>query len=192
MVAQAKQGLAYSNMVSSSAANQVATPFIGGTGSIVGSDYFAGDVNYTVLGIDSAKMSDPTSGGATKYKMGVTNRAGGSYELAASLEETKTALVMGTYKARTIAGTVSTGTGVAGVVTLGTGLGNFKLNDYIGNGTATGMITSISADLKTITTNLNTMTGTNFTLNSDETTGLIHGPTGVVGTVTNKGTALPY
>ncbi len=190
MIAQAKQGLAYSNMLSGTTASQISPlPSIGGTGSLA-TDYFAGDVNYTVLGIDQAKFQDPVS--KVAYKMGVTTRAGSAYELAASLEETKTALVMGTYKARTIAGTVSTGTGVAGVVTLGTGLGNFKLNDYIGNGTATGMITSISADLKTITTNPNTMTGTNFTLNSDETTGLIHGPTGVVGTVTNKGTALPY
>ena len=56
--------------------------------------------------------------------MAATTLAGGAYEIAATLEETKTALVSGAYKARNTAAsmTASGGAVTGGVITITTGL----------------------------------------------------------------------
>ncbi|MDD2892050.1 MAG: type II secretion system protein [Candidatus Gracilibacteria bacterium] len=188
MTSQAKSGMSYINMVSSGAANQLNTLSIAGTGVTPGAEYTAGDVNYTVLGIDSAKFKDPIK--AVAYKMGATSLAGTAYQLAATLEETNTALVMGTYRARTAADTAS-GTVLNSIITLESGFGVFKVGDVLTDGTHTGSITSISADLTRITLDSTTLTATGaFALNVVESDGLIsNNGTNVV---TNKGTVLPY
>lgn len=187
MTSQAKSGMSYINMVSSGVANQLTTLSIAGTSVAPGAEYTAGDVNYTVLGVDAAKMSDPSFG--TKYKMGVTTLAGTSYELAAKLEESSTALVMGTYRARTTTDTAS-GTANSSVITLESGFGVFKVGDVLTDGTNTGSITNISADLTRITFNGGLTSTGAFALNDNESKGLISSDG--TNAVTNKGIFLPY
>lgn len=189
MTQQAKSGLSYMSMVDGYASSLLSADLAGklnvGTGTTT---YAAGDVNYTVLGVDKNKFKDPTKG--TSYKMGATPLVGSAYELAASLEESNTALVMGTYRARATADAVA-GTVASGIISITTGMGLFRLGDVI-EGTGTGKITAISADLKTITTDNLTIAGTSFTLDNGESAGLI-GEVANLGTaVTNKGADLPY
>lgn len=117
MVIQAKNGLSYMSMINSGAVNQLISPSIAGGSGAVGSTYQAGDVGYAVLGIDIAKFHDPLTT-ATAYKMGATTLDGGVYEIAAKLEETTTALVMGTFLTRTIANVTASGTATNGVITI--------------------------------------------------------------------------
>ncbi|PJC56700.1 hypothetical protein CO024_01620, partial [Candidatus Gracilibacteria bacterium CG_4_9_14_0_2_um_filter_38_7] len=200
MTLQAKSGMSYVSMVSGTGLS-LSGVSIAGTGVAVGSDYAAGDANYTVLGIDKTKMSDPTSAGATKYKMGATTLVGGAYELAATLEETNTALVMGTYRPRTstsASGTI-TGTGTNTIILGASDIGKFFSRDTIvavatsGNytGTITSLVTGTALTLGTATTQV-LATGGFVYLADPESSGLI-GALGALDTaVTNKGTALPY
>ncbi|MFA6090721.1 MAG: type II secretion system protein, partial [Candidatus Gracilibacteria bacterium] len=143
MVAQAKQGIAYTTMLSGTVANTLTgANNLGGTG-ITSTNYLGGDVNYTVLGIDSTKFSDPVS--KVAYKMGATSIAGGSYELATKLEESQIALVMGTFKSRNsqTAGTI-TSTGANNTILLSNDdIGKFFVNDIVGNGAYTGTINKV-------------------------------------------------
>jgi len=198
MTLQAKSGMSYVSMVTGTALS-LTTPSIAGTGVTVGSDYAAGDANYTVLGIDKTKMSDPTSAGATQYKMGATTLVGGAYELAAKLEETNTALVMGTYRPRTstsASGTI-TGTGTNTIILNVNDAGKFFSRDTVivsggaYTGTVTSLVTGTALTLGTATTQV-TATGGSVYLAAPESSGLI-GALGALSTaVTNKGTALPY
>jgi hypothetical protein len=119
--------------------------------------------------------------------MGVTTLVGGAYQIAASLEDTKTALVLGTYIPRTSNATmISSGTYDSTADTTNTrtiniltGLGNFKVGDRIYGATASssGLVYSVSSDLKRITINGTDVTaalaGTGYTLSAAEVTGLI-------------------
>lgn len=116
MTQQAKNGLSYMTMISGTANSVSPVSIAGATVSDV-TKYSAGDVGYTVLGVDKAKFQDPIS--QVAYKMGATTLAGSAYELSAALEETKTALVMGTYKNR-LATTATLATSVAIGGTAGT------------------------------------------------------------------------
>ncbi|OIP53282.1 hypothetical protein AUK10_02520 [Candidatus Gracilibacteria bacterium CG2_30_37_12] len=198
MVAQAKQGIAYMTMLSGTTANTLTEVNNLGGAAINSGSYLGGDVNYTVLGIDSAKMSDPTSGGTIKYKMGATSIAGGSYELAAILEESQTALVMGTFTSRNAQ---ATGTivsiGANNTITLSnTDIGKFFVNDFVRNGTYTGTINKVvingaaGVSLSLSTTPPTTTTGS-LNLGAVDATGLIRG-SGSINPVVNKGTNLPY
>ena len=197
MIAQAKQGIAYTTMLSGTVANSLTgANNLGGTG-ITSTSYLGGDVNYTVLGIDSAKFSDPVS--KTTYKMAATSVAGGSYELASKLEETQTALVMGTFKSRSTqsAGTI-TSTGANNTILLSNAdIGKFFENDIVGNGTYTGTINRIIFNnANGVTLSLGSIAGTfgstgSLNLAKTDSTGLIRG-LGTVSPVVNKGTILPY
>lgn len=187
MTQQAKNGLSYMSMMSGSTSALTSASIAGATVA-AGTTYSAGDVGYTVLGVDKAKFQDPIKG--TAYKMGATTLAGSAYELAASLEESNTALVMGTYRARSLTDTAS-GTVSASTITLDKGMGLFKLGDII-QGTGTGKITAISADLKTITVDSTAVVSGTLKLAAAESEGLI-GKVGDLATaVTNKGANLPY
>lgn len=192
MTQQAKSGLSYIAMVDGYA-NSLSDASIAGATVASGTTYAGGNVGYTILGIDSAKFQDPSSDDA--YRMGATTLAGSAYELAAKLEETTTALVMGTYRARTIVGTTTTSTVTAsGVITLTAGLGNFKLNDIVKSGASTGSVTAISPDLTRVTVDNPSIAGTNFSLNAIESAGLIASSGSVLSAdvVTNGGANLPY
>lgn len=176
MVLQAKNGVPYTSMLSGTVANAILNPSIAG-GSGTTSNYGAGDVAYTILGIDIAKFHDPSTT-ATAYKMGATTLDGGVYELAATLEENKKALVMGTFLQRKTTTATSTGTAAAGVISISsTNLGVFKIGDIIKLNASnnTGAITRISADLKSITTDSGTFNSNayQFALNADEVVGLV-------------------
>jgi Flp pilus assembly secretin CpaC len=53
---QAKNGTSYTTMLNSGAANQLASPSLAGQSGSLGTNYFAGDVNYVVLGMDPQKF----------------------------------------------------------------------------------------------------------------------------------------
>jgi prepilin-type N-terminal cleavage/methylation domain-containing protein len=162
MTTQAKQGISYMAMLSGTTnvlSGLTVASIAGATGTTT-SDYNAGDVNYTVLGIDKTKFQDPTS--LVAYKMGATTRVGTAYEIAAKLEESSTALVMGIYKARGITGTdastasATVGSGALRNIVLGDAdIGKFKVGDTIlataGAVCASQKIAAISNDLKTLT-----------------------------------------
>ncbi|USN59268.1 MAG: type II secretion system protein [Candidatus Peribacteria bacterium] len=57
---------------------------VAGTGVTAGSNYEAGDVNYTALGIKTADFQDPNG---DNYVIGVTTKVNGKFELAASIEQ---------------------------------------------------------------------------------------------------------
>ena len=152
-------------------------------------------MNYTVLGIDASKFSDPVTG--MKYRMGATILNGGAYELANALEETKTALTVGSYRSRDTATTGAatiTGTGDLSITLALSDTGKFQVGDAITNGTSTGTINQLivtgTNGLRISTSNQFTATGTLRLLEKTESVGLIRGITGSI--VTNKGTVLPY
>ena len=148
MTKNAKDGVSYITLVSSGASNQLSSVSVAGKTATLGTEYLAGDVNYVALGMDKTKFDDPNSSPADQaYKMGATDRAGGGYELAAALEETKTALVMGTYRARDLSATyTASGTldSTNKKIAITTGLGVFKVGDLIKGSTGSGTITAIS------------------------------------------------
>ncbi len=195
MTIQAKQGMSYTSMLSGTVANKLTTISIGGTWA-VGTEYAAGDVNYTALGVDSTKFDDPTK--SVAYKMGATTLAGTAYELAASLEETNKALVMGVYRSRAAA--TVTGTTVDDVVTIATtDIGKLRIGDTITTAgvIVTTTIKTISADGLRITLATTAADGaTSLALANSETGGLISWVDTTWATtdtpVTNDGTVLPY
>lgn len=199
MTTQAKNGMSYMSMVSGYG-NSLSDASISGTGTASGASYAGGNVNYTALGVDSAKFSDPVSKAA--YRMGATTLAGTAYELAAKLEETSTALVMGTYRARgaTTSATLATSVPVSGNnigVFASADIGKFRAGDTVtvtGGAPGVNVIKSISGDGLSFTlTSTNTATGTALVLTA-ESAGLIasSGSTLSANAVTNGGAKLPY
>jgi hypothetical protein len=102
------EGLALSALITANA-NQLLT--VGST-SVAGAassatDLFAGTPNYTVLGIDANGFKD----GVNDYKVGVTTKGGGAFQIAATAEKLdatgKSALVTGSFTPRTVAATTS-------------------------------------------------------------------------------------
>ncbi len=201
-VTQAKNGIVYANLVTTSADSKALTsPSVAGV-TPSASEYTAGDLNYAALGIDSAKMKDPTA--KVAYKIGQTTLAGGAYELSAALEDNngaKAGLVMGTYRARTQAETASSGAVVAATdtkITLTNTPMNFEVGDVIMGTTGTGKIIAISSDGKTLTlAGANIVAAAGATLKlaaADEMKGLTASgsSTANANAVTNKGTFLPH
>jgi prepilin-type N-terminal cleavage/methylation domain-containing protein len=140
MSVKSTEGLALSALVSANG-NQLLTPAstsVAGAASSA-ADLFAGIPNYTVLGIDANGFKD----GVNDYKVGVTTKGGGQFQIAATAEKLdpvgKTALVTGSYVPRTVVGTTSTSLAVTAVdvtndtITLATGdIGKYKAGDTLG------------------------------------------------------------
>ncbi|MDD5197450.1 MAG: type II secretion system protein [Candidatus Gracilibacteria bacterium] len=188
MVQQAKSGISYLNMISGTGNNLTSISLAGG--AAVTNKYAAGNVGYTVLGIDKTKFQDPTKD--TEYRMGATSLVGSAYELAASLEESKTALVMGSYRARTTANTAS-GTVSGSIITLTNGLGTFKIGDILIDGAShTGTVAGISGDLSRITFTGDLASSSGFVLGALESAGLIGAASALSTAVENGKTILPY
>lgn len=177
---QAKSGLVYSTLVTPNAASLIVSgaTIAGNTPTTTSGSYSAGDLNYSVLNMDSAKFKDPVKG--VPYKIGQTSLAGGQWEISAALEAhngAAAALVMGTYRQRTIANTTSTGT-VSGTapalsIALTSTPSNFKVGDWITGTTGNGQITAISTDTKTLTVSGTlTLAASGVFLSSDEVAGL--------------------
>ena len=205
-VTQAKNGIVYDTLVTPNTAvtNKVSNATIAGnTNAATLLAYTVGDLNYAALGIDSAKMKDPTA--KVAYKIGQTTLAGGAYELSAAMEDYnggKAGLVMGTYRARTIASTTSTGT-VSGTapalsVALTSTPSNFRVGDWIIAGSTAGVgtaqITAISSDTKTLTlSGTLTLAAAPVSLAQPDVAGLTaSGGTSNTSAVINQGSVLPY
>ncbi|MBP8016921.1 type II secretion system protein, partial [Candidatus Gracilibacteria bacterium] len=146
-------GITYINMISSGSYN-LSSASIGGTGVTLGDDYLAGTPNYTVLGISATDFKDPLKTD-TDYAIGATTRADGAFQVAATLENDNSpkALVSGTFKQRKQAN-IASGTVNGTSITLASGLGTFKTNDWIKDAVTasnSGRVTGVSSNLVTLT-----------------------------------------
>lgn len=209
MTLQAKNGTSFTAMASGTTANTMTGGNLAGTGivNLATTNYVGGDANYTVLGIDPAKMSDPTSNGTTKYKLGATTLVGGAYEVAAKLEESAKSLVMGTFRSRNTTATGAISSTGTNLVSLGaTDIGKFFVGDVvIGSGVSagqyyTGTITKITINSNNgvdLTFNTSAIIGTGSLYlvggMASDVKGLIKAYTGSITAVSNNSTTeLPY
>jgi len=206
MTMQAKNGTSYVTMVNTSVGTGNLLPNLslwGQTGAVANyaNTYSAWDLGYTMLGLDSGKFSDPLKGYA--YKMGATSLAGWAYQIAATLEDAKNALVVWTYVPRNTLATksapaalTSTGTATAQILTVSNNFGNLRLNDIItwSGITGTWKVIVVSSDLTKVTftaTGSATGTGGTYVLANDEIAWLIYG-TGVTWPVVQWSASVPY
>lgn len=162
--------------------------------------YRAGTPNYAVLGIKKTEFLDPANG--LDYRIAATTYAGGSYEVAATLEtgDSRTAAIKGEWSPRTNMTTLSwtrvgDATSKKFSVSAADGV-KFNVGDFITvNAVSNQEILNISSDGKYITfsgTALNNASGTNLGLAiSSETLGLIESTT--ANTAVQKDTSfVPY
>jgi len=140
---------------------------VGGTWAIAWTDYKAWDANYSALGIKEADFQDPLDNEG--YKIGVTTKKLGQYQVAASIEQgsgNRVAKVIGNYSPR---GTTTIWTLTGQTLTLT----DAQVNSYFAGDIIAGgwRVISISADGKTVT--LVNSTGSTAGLALAETAGLI-------------------
>lgn len=160
IVTKKSQGANLMSFASGVTQNQIAaTAYISGTGVTNSYDYEAGTINFASLDISSTEFSDPQN--SLGYRIGVTSKLSGKYQLAAQLENagTPTAQVLGDFSPRNsgagiaIDNTVSTDT--TAYITSVTNFNKFKIGDWVGCTTATiaaaSAVTAISADGGTLT-----------------------------------------
>ena len=203
MTTQARNGTAYSAMITADTASLALTAASVAGVSATGSLYAAGDVNYSLLGIDSNKMQDPIK--KTPYRMAQTTLGGGAYEVAASLEAYNggtAGLVMGVYRPRVNTNTTETITTTVGANATSLAIPTptklaLRVGDTVtGSSTGSGVISAISSDFKTITLSSSTLANSTTTIQlaATEATGLnASGSTTPNNfSVTNYGTVLPY
>lgn len=169
---KATDGMPLTSFVTSYVNSFVNSGSLAGTGvNINQTDYFAGYPNYTALGVSKSNFVD----GVNEYRIASTTRDGGSFQLAATLENaggTKTALVTGNYAARTNFAFVVTGNASSTALTpftltnlTGTGVGFFNKGDIVmfAGPTATttigtGTIVGVAGDGKSVSVTSNYVT----------------------------------
>ncbi len=199
---KATEGVGLLAFVSADVDNQVTGISIGGAAATVGTDYNAGTVNYTGLGIKQADFQDPNG---TSYVIGATTKVNGKYQLAAKMEQgggATVAKVVGDYVNRTTATssvTVSS-TGSSNTVVIDSAdINKLKAGDTIGTAlwnTAASTVVKVSADGLTLTLSSQATSTGELALAADESTGLIekNDTSAAAGTsiVTDGGTNVPY
>ncbi len=166
-------------------ANAVTGVSVAGTAGTA-TDYQAGNINPTALNVKAEQFEDPSQTDEL-YRIGVSTRAGGVYELAAKLEEgsTSRASVKGNYSPRgTTSATATAGTNSV-VLTNVTDINFFKVGDTTDN----GVVTAISPDGLTVT--VDGTPGASIALSAAESTGLV-GTDGGVAVVNDDITNFPY
>lgn len=168
MTVKVTEGMSIVSFVSGTSAN-VTGISIAGDSSLAATEYAAGTINHTALGIKASDFQDPKNN--ADYRVGVTTLKGGKYQLAASMEDdagSGKARVVGDYIARTSTGSVGTYSGATNTITLTAAqIGSFFPQDTLNGG---GTVTKVSADGLTVTTS---GTVTTPALNAAETAGLI-------------------
>ena len=161
------------------------------------SDYAAGIPNYLVLGVKSSDFQDPSG---DDYKLGLTFKKSGEYELAASRENgsgEREGQIIGTYNPRAVDVVTADSVTSTKVTLADADLNKFLKGDYIVSGGWTGaLVTKVSSDLSTLTVNADltaTAGGETVALLAAESAGLIadkdEASTAVVNGLT---TTLPY
>ncbi len=133
--------------VTADTSNNADAVSVGGTGATLITNYQAGDVNGSALKVKEEQFQDPSSNDS--YKIGVSTKAGGVYELAAKVEDgtNKKSVVKGNYDPRaTTAKTTSTGSSTVKLANVAD-INFFK----VGDDTTNGVISKISADGLTLT-----------------------------------------
>jgi len=193
---QITEGTSVMSFVTGTGAN-VDSASIAGTWT-TDSDYRAGIPNYLVLGVKSSDFQDPSKG--DDYKLGLTFKKSGEYELAASIENgsgERETQIIGTYNPRTMEDVSVTPSGTTKLVLVDADLNKFLKGDYIGTdawGAWTGaLITKVSADLTTLTVNADISGAALISLIASETAGLIADKDTAASPVVNGSTTLlPY
>lgn len=158
-----------------SADSRVSDISVAGAAATAGTDYEAGHVNYSALALKPADFADPSAN--VPYNIGVTSRAGGKYEIAATIEKgtTKIAKIVGDYSGRgadTIAGAAASGSTTFVISSTGN-INKFKIGDVILN-TPLRTITAISPNGLTLSVSAAfTAPATDIALAAAESAGLI-------------------
>lgn len=182
-----------------------ATTFIGGAPVITGTNYKAGTVVGTALGIKETEFRDPNG---DSYVLAVTTKKEGKYEVGASVEVgggVEAADVVGNYVARSTAPdmTATYATGATSITVAASQIGLLVYGDIVdldGSGalTATGTVTAVSGDGLSITftpalpSNAGLKLHTGSTTSEAEPAGLIDAAGTSTGSVTDAGSVLPY
>jgi hypothetical protein len=190
---QQTSGMSLLGLVGDSSYNLATLPNVAGAIS-TGTDYQAGKPNYVALNINATNFKDPYG---SDYALGASTRAGGTFQLAATLEgdSAKVGYIVGTFNPRKMS-TVGSSTAASGAtsITLTSQIGFFKKNDVIkGTGITAGTtITKVGGDGATLTLSAPT-TAINAApaLNADDADGFIKPIAGTV-VVTDSGSTLPY
>lgn len=183
------EGMSLLAMVTSDNTKELTTPSIQGTNSTAGTDYNAGPVKYSVIGIKAEDFKDPSND--QDYIVGATTRLSGKFEVTASLEDgagNRIAKVVGDYSPRAETTVAVTSTGTKGTIA-DADIGKLKVGDS--NGTV--RIVKIAKDLKTITFDATFATG-NFVV-AAEAAGLVKDADATATAnpvVEGSTTALPY
>ena len=217
MGVKSTEGLTLSALVSPVAAQllTVASTSVAGAASTA-TDLFAGTPNYVTLDLDPNGFKD----NGQDYKIGVTTRKGGDFQIAATSEKLeptgKAALVTGTYLGRTVAVSTSTSLPIAAVdiandtITLAAAdIGKYKAGDTLGvlSGLTTmaptafvvrsvssdGLTLKMTTDITAAPTAVGTIALGAPATGTAETTGLIRSVVNAITPVVNGSTtALPY
>ncbi len=150
------------------------TPSIAGANQTT-TTYNAGDANYSALGVKASDFQDPNDG--TAYKVGVTTKLGGKYEVAASLESgaERRAQVIGVWSPResTSVATVAV-TGQSDKLKLSnvTDINTLRSGDTVtDSASTTAVVNSVSNDGLVLTFSADLVAGAITMV--DETAGLI-------------------
>ncbi len=185
------EGTPLMSFVTSDTNNRIASISIAGANAVAGTDYEAGTPTYSVLNVAAKDFQDPMG---DDYRIGVTTKKGGAFEIAASMETegANEAMVNGSYVARTNA--AKTPSAISGQkLTMAASEANFfKVNDTVVDGSGnTNTVSSVGRDGVTVRL-ANTFTGSTIALNANESDGLIGEAGAATGVVTHQGTVLPY
>ncbi len=181
------------SFITADSANTVTDIDLAGyTTGLTSTEYTAGTPSYTVLNVIAKDFKDPKSD--KEYRIGATTKAGGVFQVAATLEKdgTDTAQVNGTYSARTA--TAYSGTADGTSFSLNDANANrFKVGDKVTGGLT---VSKVSRDGVTLTLSA-TYTGTTLALFAAEEAGLIldseTANTAATWVITNLSTTvLPY
>lgn len=186
-------GISLLAYVTEDTANNAVAVSVAGTGTTVGIDYQAGDINATALKVNAEQYKDPSQD--ELYRIGVTTKKGGAFEFAAKLEDggARTALVKGTFTPRgpdtvTITNLTNDGTNVTGATVPTSAVNFFRAGDT----TTLGVISNISSDGTNLSFTPSVAAGTQTTvaLSAAESAGLISSGGSFV--VDGSTTVLPY
>ncbi|MDD2516229.1 MAG: prepilin-type N-terminal cleavage/methylation domain-containing protein [Candidatus Gracilibacteria bacterium] len=146
--------------------------------------YKAGNINFDLFQ-DIKDMSDPKT--KSSYKIGVYAQ---DYEVAASLEETNTSYMLGSYKKRTSSGTISSLTGTIDSTNNALDLNNyndalkFQVGDIISTGSISGSGNYLTID-SIVGTKIYLTGGSVSIIDISDSIQLANDDTGIIGNVKN-------
>lgn len=160
IVTKKSQGANLMSFASGVTQNQIAaTAYISGTGVTRAYDYEAGTINFASLDISTVEFSDPQN--SLGYRIGVTSKLSGKYQLSAQLENagTPAAQVLWDFSPRSSSTGISitsVSSGSSAAIVNVTDYNKFKIGDFIACSSASSLplaaaVSAVSADGGTLT-----------------------------------------